>query len=107
MKMTMIPLRLILTAASLMLLVPETSMATSSAAQKCYSNWSEAGAIVRKNDLTPANRLKALARKHARGRLIKIALCEDKGGRFIYRLVLFETSGKLYNLTVDADRPFE
>lgn len=72
---------------------------------RCYSDWSDAGPIVRKNDLTPATELPKLARSKVDGDLAKITLCEE-GGTFVYKLVFFDAAGQVINLTVDAKNPF-
>ncbi len=71
----------------------------------CFKDWSDAGPVVRQEGLTPAKQLPELARDRVEGDLIKVTLCEE-GGRYVYRLVFFDASGRVTNLTVDAKDPF-
>ena len=72
----------------------------------CLDDWSVAGRIVRERALVPPKRIRKLARKAYPGELIKMALCKN-GERHYYRLVIFEASGKLRTITIDAASPFD
>lgn len=74
-------------------------------AERCYADWTDAAPIVKREALTSAKEVRRQAAARDLGALVKITLC-DTGGGFIYRLVFFETSGGVRNLTVDARRPF-
>jgi uncharacterized membrane protein YkoI len=72
---------------------------------RCYADWSTAAPIVRREKLVSARELHEEARKRQLGEPIRITLCEDQG-RFVYRIVVQDASGKVRNLTVDARKPF-
>ena len=71
----------------------------------CYSDWSEAAPVIKDNDLTPAKDLPSLLRKRIQGELVKITLCQEDDGSYVYKLVILQASGQVSNLTVDAKDP--
>ncbi len=95
-------LHIVALAAALGAHVPRTF---ASEAEKCYSSWSEAAPIVKREQLATAKEIHEQVRKRNLGEPIRITLCEEKG-RFAYRLMLQDGSGKVKNLTIDARRPF-
>ena len=69
---------------------------------RCWSDWSEAAVIVRRETLTPVDRVTKLVRdKHPGGEIIKLTLCEERG-KFVYRVVLREKQGQLKSELMDA-----
>jgi uncharacterized membrane protein YkoI len=69
---------------------------------KCWTDWSEAAVIVRRETLMPVERANKLARdKHPGAEIIKVTLCEEHG-KFVYRLVLREKQGQLKSELLDA-----
>jgi uncharacterized membrane protein YkoI len=69
---------------------------------KCWSDWSEAAVVVRRETLLPVEQVSKLAgAKHPRAEIIKVTLCEDKG-RFVYRLLLRERQGQVKSEVLDA-----
>jgi uncharacterized membrane protein YkoI len=77
----------------------------SSTDAKCWQDWSDAAVIVRRETLTPVERVNKLAlSRHPGAEVIKVTLCEEHG-RFIYRLLLRERQGQLKPVQLDARRP--
>ena len=72
---------------------------------ECYSDWSLAAPVVKKESLASVEELGRLARIHVPGELLKATLCLDKG-HFIYRVVVREPNGTVRNLSIDAKKPF-
>ena len=73
--------------------------------RKCFSSWSEAAPIVRREGLATIENVNRLARNHAVTEIVNSTLCEHQG-RYIYRLVVREAKGPLKTLVVDAREPF-
>jgi hypothetical protein len=71
----------------------------------CYTDWSDAAPIVKKEGLTTIETLAETARGKLSGDIVKTTLCEEGGG-FVYRLLIREPAGRLVNRTVDARAPF-
>jgi uncharacterized membrane protein YkoI len=72
---------------------------------KCWPDWSEAAVIVRRETLTPVERVSKLARdKHPGSEVIKVTLCEEQG-KYVYRLLLRERQGQLKSELLDARQP--
>jgi uncharacterized membrane protein YkoI len=71
----------------------------------CYSDWSIAAPIVRKEGLATVETLARRAQTEIPGDIVKTTLCEEKGG-FIYRLLIRDPKGRLTNKKVDARAPF-
>jgi uncharacterized membrane protein YkoI len=72
---------------------------------KCWSDWSEAAVIVRRETLMPVERVNKLAReKHPGAEIIKVTLCEEVG-KFVYRVVLRQRQGQLQSVLLDARQP--
>jgi uncharacterized membrane protein YkoI len=72
---------------------------------KCWSDWSEAAVIVRRETLMPVERVNKLARdKHPGAEIIKVTLCEEVG-KFVYRVVLRQRQGQLQSVSLDARQP--
>jgi uncharacterized membrane protein YkoI len=81
-------------------LMPQNSQPT--AETKCWTDWSEAAQIVRREALTPIERVNQLARdKHPGAEVIKVTLCEEHG-KFVYRLLLRERRGQVKSELLDA-----
>lgn len=72
----------------------------------CHPEWSEATAVIEREGLASAKGVDALARRHTGGALVRITLCEQAGGAFVYRLLLRDAQGRVVALTVDARHPF-
>jgi uncharacterized membrane protein YkoI len=69
---------------------------------KCWSDWSEAAVIVRRETLMPVERVSRLASaKHPGATIIKVTLCEEQS-RFVYRLLLRDRQGQLKSELLDA-----
>jgi len=75
-------------------------------AESCYSDWSVAAPIVRKEGLTTVEKLWKLAQSKIFGKIVKTTLCEERGG-FVYRLLVRDPKGRLVKKKVDARRPFK
>lgn len=85
-----------------MLAFPGGAGAARAASDSCFADWQEAGPVIKENDLTPATQLADLLRQRVQGELVKITLCKQGDGRYIYRLTFSQASGQFTNLTVDA-----
>ena len=79
---------------------------TTTAADRCYADWSDAGPIVRQQALVAVKDIHEIARKRQIGDLVKVTLCEENG-RYVYRLVVREPTGRIVALTIDARKPFD
>ena len=71
----------------------------------CIESWSDAAPIVRSEALVAVRDVHEQVRQRRIGDLVKATLCQE-GGRYVYRLVVRETSGRITPLTVDARKPF-
>jgi len=71
----------------------------------CYADWSVAAPIVRKEGLATVSALWKRAQGNISGDIVKTTLCEENGG-FVYRLVIRDANGRLFNRKVDARAPF-
>ena len=71
----------------------------------CIADWSEAAPIVLRENLSTARDVQELARRRLDGDLVRITLCQD-GPRFVYRIVMRDTRGRISSQTIDARRPF-
>jgi uncharacterized membrane protein YkoI len=72
---------------------------------KCWTDWSAAAAIARRETLTSVERVSKLAREQYPGaEIIKVTLCEERG-KFVYRLVLRERQGQLKSVQLNARQP--
>jgi hypothetical protein len=71
----------------------------------CYTDWSDAAPIVKKEGLATIEALAETARGKLSGDIVKTTLCEEESG-FVYRLLIREPAGRLVNRTVDARVPF-
>jgi uncharacterized membrane protein YkoI len=69
---------------------------------KCWTDWSDAAIIVRRETLMPVERVSKLAgAKHPGATIIKVTLCEEHG-QFIYRLLLLDRQGLVKSELLDA-----
>jgi uncharacterized membrane protein YkoI len=73
---------------------------------QCFGDWSEAATIVRHERLASSKHVRELAKKKAPGDLVRMTLCREQG-KYTYRLLIVEAGGRVRNVTVDAERPFE
>jgi uncharacterized membrane protein YkoI len=76
-------------------------------APRCFADWSDAAPIVGREALVPIKTVHEQARLRRIGDLVRVTLCEEDAGRFVYRLVLREPEGRVVNMTVDARQPFQ
>ena len=81
---------------------PPTRPARATTEVKCWTDWSEAAVIVRREALMPVERAnKAASDKHPGAEVIKVTLCEEQG-KFVYHLLLREPRGQLKTELLDA-----
>jgi hypothetical protein len=73
---------------------------------RCFDDWSDAAPIVLNERLVPARELHTWARKHLKGKVLRVTLCRD-GERYIYRLLVRGPKGRIRNRTVEARGPLE
>jgi len=72
----------------------------------CFSDWSVAAPMVKKEGLATVESLTALARNKLPGSIVKTVLCKDDGNYF-YRIVVRDENGQLRTVNVDARKPFD
>lgn len=77
----------------------------SGSTDRCYADWSEAAAVVRREALALSSEVQLKSRALAIGEIVRMTLCEERG-RYTYRLVVRRADGVIDTLTVDARRPF-
>lgn len=75
-------------------------------ASSCFDDWSDAAPVMLQEGLFGTKELHALARQRLPGDLVRITLCQE-GDRYIYRLLMRDTRGRLNTVTVDARKPFD
>jgi len=97
-------MQVILTIAAIAAFTLSAAVVSHAQSAKCYE-WSDAAPIVKREGLASAKTVNEMTQAVAGGELVRITLCEE-GGRYYYRLVVKEPSGRLTNQTVDALRPF-
>lgn len=73
---------------------------------RCFTTWSEAAPVVRRESLVAVEDISARARTALNGEVVKTTLCEEHG-RYIYRLLVRAPHGQLKIVSVDARKPFE
>lgn len=86
-------------------LVPIVAMPAHAKDEACFESWSEAGPIAQKEGLVSTHDIYQQLRDRHTGEVIRITLCRE-GDKFVYRVVLRQTSGRLINHSLDARRPF-
>ena len=75
-------------------------------APKCFTSWSDAAPVVKRESLAAVERVSALARPSLSGaEIVRTTLCEEQG-RYVYHLVVRESKGQLRTVSVDARSPF-
>lgn len=72
----------------------------------CFPDWSVAAPVVQREGLVPVEELTQRAQGRMPGSIVKTNLCRENG-RYVYRLVVREPSGRLARFAVDARHPFE
>lgn len=73
-------------------------------APQCYSDWSQARAIVSREGLVTVDELVKHGPSKLGGEILRTILCQD-GAVFTYRLVVRDSSGTIRQVVVDARRP--
>lgn len=68
---------------------------------RCWSDWSEAAPVVRREALRPAKEASAHAQAKVPGRLLTISLCEEQG-RYVYRMLILSAAGTVQAVTEEA-----
>jgi uncharacterized membrane protein YkoI len=63
--------------------------------------WKEAGPVISKNGLVPANVVYDSVQKRTGGKIVGAKLCQD-GGRFRYKFSVLGPTGDVVKLDVDA-----
>ena len=72
----------------------------SAGAENCVP-WSQAGPVIAKNSLLPAKTVYQKVQSRSGGKIVHASLC-DRGGSFVYKLVVLGADGVVNNVTVDA-----
>ncbi|MGE8941227.1 hypothetical protein ACO2I3_04875 [Leptospira interrogans] len=78
--------------------------ADSEKGSKCFSNWSEAAQVVKKEQLVDVEQLNRFAQARLGGKIVRSTLCAI-GQRFLYRVVVRPANGPLKSLAIDAREP--
>lgn len=73
---------------------------------ECFTDWSEARAIVKKEGLVTVEALVRQAPSRLGGEVVRSTLCRNDAV-FIYRLVIRDDGGTIKLVTVDAKDPFK
>ncbi|MEQ1647864.1 MAG: hypothetical protein ABL898_04690 [Hyphomicrobiaceae bacterium] len=81
---------------------PETTATTT----HCFTDWAEAGDVIRRESLVSVSVLHAQAKQRHLGDVVRVTLCSSVG-QFTYKLLLREPKGSVKTLIVSAVRPFE
>lgn len=87
-------------------LVPITQADSPRHKDQCYSDWSEAAAVVTREQLISVEALSGQFRRQKLGDIVKTQLC-TKDGEFIYRLVIRASNGRFRSAIYDARRGIE
>lgn len=99
-------LRSLLVFAALLPAAGPVAEAAPPVAAVCFADWSEAAAVVAREQLIPAKGFHEIAQRHVAGaHLLHITLCREPS-RYIYRLVVRDAAGRVSQHTVDARDPF-
>jgi hypothetical protein len=72
----------------------------------CFESWSEAAQVVRKEGLVSTHDVYQKLHERNSAEVLRITLCRQ-GNRFIYKVVVRQTSGRLVNRLLDARHPFD
>ena len=73
----------------------------------CFRDWSKAKIVVRKNRLASVDRLSRRALRAGLGRALRVRLCRQSNGQYVYRVILKTKSGRLYHRVTRASAPFK
>jgi hypothetical protein len=73
--------------------------------KRCYRDWAQAQAVVRKNKLTHVDKLSRAALQAGLGHIMKVRLCKSKNG-YVYRVILRDRLGRLRRRVIGAKRRF-
>jgi uncharacterized membrane protein YkoI len=73
----------------------------SASAERCITDWAEAGAVVKARKIQDVSDMSALVRDKFGGKLTKARLCQS-GETYFYRLVIRRNDGRMERLRIDA-----
>jgi uncharacterized membrane protein YkoI len=82
------------------------SHAATAGEEPCFTDWSVAAPIVKKEGLVSVERLSDLVRAKLKAHIIKATLCSKDGG-YVFHVVIRPEKGKMRTITVNARKPFE
>jgi hypothetical protein len=85
---------------------PSNAPITTQSTTHCYSDWAEAGDVIRRESLVSVSALHARAKQRRLGDVVRVSLCSD-AGQFTYKLLVREPLGRVTTLIVSATNPFE
>jgi uncharacterized membrane protein YkoI len=89
----------------LVLLVPSPAGQLLADATVCIDDWSTAVPVVREEGLAPVETVTQLAKTRLDGDIVKVTLCKVDE-RYVYRLLVRSSNGKMAPVIVDAKEPF-
>ena len=72
------------------------------AAPLCIADWSEAAAVVSREGLRSHQDVQGQTRNELGADVVRITLCREQGGTFVYRLTIRGPNGRVSNTTVSA-----
>ncbi len=72
----------------------------------CFETWSDAAAVVRREQLIAVEQLNRYAKAELGGSIVKATLC-SVGPGYVYRLVVRLPGGLMRFMSLDARKPFE
>lgn len=71
----------------------------------CIEDWSTAVPVVKEEGLAPVDKVTSLAKSRLDGDIVKVTLCKVDE-RYVYRLLVRSSNGKMAPVIVDAKEPF-
>ena len=75
------------------------------ASDACIEDWSTAVPVVKEEGLATVETITKLAKTRLSGDVVKVTLCK-RNERYVYRLILRHSNGKVAPVIVDAREPF-
>jgi uncharacterized membrane protein YkoI len=90
---------------ALVILLLPASPQSARTAELCIDDWSTAVPVVKEEGLATVAAVAKLARDRFKGDIVKVTLCQ-RDGRYVYRILMRGSDGRLEPVIVDAKEPF-
>ncbi|MGE5267741.1 MAG: PepSY domain-containing protein [Deltaproteobacteria bacterium] len=87
------------------LIVPSPAGRLLADSSMCIDDWSTAVPVVKEEGLAPVETVTRLAKTRLQGAIVKVTLCKLEE-RYVYRLLVRSSNGKMAPVFVDAKEPF-